>query len=90
MGKIIRILRWGWRGIEVWDALLALGVTPVLRVALISLVEVGCKQICHEIKDKGLVDISPRQEEITYGQPNFHHSVRKTLSMLTERGEVDR
>ena len=38
MGKVSRILRLGWRGIEVWDALLALGVTPMLRVALKSLV----------------------------------------------------
>ena len=41
-------------------------------------------------KDRGLVDISSEQEEITWGQPNFHHSVRKTLSVLAERGEVIR
>jgi len=68
-----------------------IGLTNAIRRVLESHGgAVGCKQVCHEIKDKGLVDISPRQEEITYGQPNFHHSVRKTLSMLTERGEVDR
>jgi len=38
MGAINRILRWGWRGIEVWDVLLALGVTPVLRASFINII----------------------------------------------------
>ena len=44
------------------------------------------RQICDEIRDKGLVDIMPQQEEITYGQPNFHHSVRRILSELVRKG----
>jgi hypothetical protein len=50
----------------------------------------SCKHICKEIKDRRLVDISPEQEEITYGQPKFHHSVRRILTELTRRGEVIR
>lgn len=38
------------------------------------------KKICHEIKDRGLVRITPEQEQITYGQPNFHHSIRCILT----------
>jgi len=67
------------------------GLTNAIRRALESHADaVSWKQICGEIKDKGLVDISPEQEEITYGQPNFHHSVRRILSELIKRGEVIR
>ena len=48
------------------------------------------KDICIEIKDRHLVHITPEQEEITYHQPNYYHSVRKILSTLVERGEVNR
>ncbi len=66
-----------------------IGLTNAIRQVLESHSgAVRCKQICYEIKDKGLVDISPEQEEITWGQPNFHHSVRKILSVLSERGEI--
>ena len=44
------------------------------------------KEICNEIKDRSLVNITPEQEEITYGQPNFHHSVRRILTELVRRG----
>jgi len=67
------------------------GLTNAIRQSLESHYNaVSWKQICDEIKDKGLVDISPEQEEITYGQPNFHHSVRRRLSELIKRGEVIR
>lgn len=67
------------------------GLTSAIRRVLDSHADaVNWKQICDEIKDKGLVDISPEQEEITYGQPNFHHSVRRILSELIKRGEVIR
>jgi len=48
------------------------------------------KDICDEIKYSGMVSITPEQEEQTYGQPNFHHSVRKRLSELVERRETNR
>ena len=68
-----------------------IGLTGAIRRALEDHADaVSWKQICDEIKDKGLVDISPEQEEITYGQPNFHHSVRRILSELIKRGEVIR
>ena len=67
------------------------GLTTAIRRVLESHDNaVWWKQICNEIKDKGFVDIIPQQEEITYGQPNFHHSVRRILSELVKRGEVNR
>ena len=48
------------------------------------------KDICQEIKDRHLVHITPEQEEITYGQPNYHHSVRRTLTALVRQGEANR
>jgi hypothetical protein len=48
------------------------------------------KDICDEIRYSGMVSITPEQEEQTYGQPNFHHSVRKRLSELVKRGETIR
>lgn len=48
------------------------------------------KDICNEIKDRKIVDITPEQEELTYGQPNFHHSVRRTLTNLVRNGEAIR
>ena len=48
------------------------------------------KDICDEIKDRKIVDITPEQEELTYGQPNFHHSVRRTLTTLVGSGEAIR
>lgn len=48
------------------------------------------REICYEIRDRGLVNIEPEQEELTYGQPNFHHSVRRMLSELVKRGEAIR
>ena len=68
-----------------------IGLTNAIRQVLMSHDDtVWWKQICDEIKDKGLVDIIPQQEEITYGQPNFHHSVRRILSELVKRGKVNR
>lgn len=68
-----------------------IGLTSAIRRVLEGHADaVNWKQICDEIKDKGLVDISPEQEEITYGQPNFHHSVRRILYELIKRGEVIR
>lgn len=68
-----------------------MGLTNAIRQILKSHDEaVWWKQICDEIKDKGLLDITPQQEEITYGQPNFHHSVRRILSELVKRGEIIR
>ena len=67
------------------------GLTNAIRQVLESHDNpVWWKQICNEIRDKGLVDIIPEQEEITYGQPNFYHSVRRILSELIKKGEVVR
>lgn len=46
------------------------------------------KEIANRIR--AYVDITPEQEEETYGQPNFHHSIRKTLSMLVSKGKIIR
>jgi hypothetical protein len=48
------------------------------------------KDICYEIRYGGVVSITPEQEEETYGQPNFQHSVRRILSELVKRGETIR
>jgi hypothetical protein len=48
------------------------------------------REICLEIRSNDLVHISPEQEEITYGQPNFYHSVRRTLTELMRRGDITR
>ncbi|MCJ7656118.1 MAG: hypothetical protein MUO97_12635 [Dehalococcoidia bacterium] len=48
------------------------------------------REICLEIRGKCLVHIAPEQEEITYDQPNFYHSVRRMLTGLVRRGEVAR
>jgi hypothetical protein len=48
------------------------------------------KDICDEISSDGIVDISSEQEEETYGQPNFQHSVRRILSELVNRREIIR
>lgn len=48
------------------------------------------KDICLEIKDRNLVYIEPEQEELTHGQPNFHHSVRRILTELVRGREVMR
>jgi len=51
---------------------------------------ISSKDICHKIKDEGLVSLTAEQEEITYGQPNFYHAVRRTLLELVRRGEAIR
>jgi hypothetical protein len=48
------------------------------------------EDICDEIRCGGIVSITPEQEEETYGQPNFQHSVRRILSELVKRGEIIR
>ena len=68
-----------------------IGLTHAIRQVLMSHDDaVWWKQICDEIKYQGLLHITPQQEEITYHQPNFHHSVRRILSMLVKIGEVNR
>jgi len=51
---------------------------------------ISSKDICHMIKDKGLVSITAEQEEITYCQPNFYHAVRRTLLGLVRKQEAVR
>jgi len=46
--------------------------------------------ICHEVKDRGLVSLTAEQKRITYNQPNFYHSVRRTILSLVIRGEAIR
>ena len=65
------------------------GLTDAIRQVLrghdtaLSWQEIG-------LEIRGLVHISPEQEEITYGQPNFYHSVRRILTELLRNGEVTR
>jgi hypothetical protein len=67
------------------------GLTDAIRQVLRDHNDaVWWKEICDEVKYGGLVHITPEQEEITYGQPNFHHSVRKILAVLVKRGEAIR
>lgn len=68
-----------------------IGLTNAIRKVLESHNDaVWWKDICYEIQERALVEITPEQEEITYGQPNWHHSVRKRLSELVSKGEVIR
>ena len=68
-----------------------IGLTDAIRKVLINHNDaVWWKQVCDEIKYQGMLNITPEQEEITFGQPNFHHSVRRILSELVKNGEVDR
>ena len=68
-----------------------IGLTNTIRQVLMSHDEaIWWKQICEEIIFRGLLNITPQQKAITYGQPNFHHSVRRILSELVKNGEVIR
>ena len=68
-----------------------IGLTYAIQQVLMNHDDaVWWKQICDEMVFRGLLNITPQQGEITYGQPNFHHSVRRILSELVKRGEVTR
>jgi len=68
-----------------------IGLTNAIRKVLESQNNaIWWKDICYKIQERNLVEITPEQEEITYGQPNWHHSVRKRLSELVTNGEVTR
>jgi len=68
-----------------------IGLTNAIRKVLENQTDaVWWKDICYKIQERDLVEITPEQEEITYGQPNWHHSVRKRLSELVTNGEVIR
>jgi predicted transcriptional regulator of viral defense system len=68
-----------------------IGLTDAIRKVLINHNDaVWWKQICDEIRYQGMLNITTEQEEITFGQPNFYHSVRRILSELVKNGEVDR
>ena len=65
------------------------GLTDAIRKVLRGYdTAISWQEICLEIR--GIVHISPEQEEITYGQPNFYHSVRRILSELVRRDKVTR
>jgi len=67
------------------------GLTNAIRQILKSHdTALSWREICLEIRGSGLLCIAPEQEEITYGQPNFYHSVRRTLTELVRRDEVTR
>ena len=68
-----------------------IGLTNAIRQVLMNHDDaIWWKQICEEIISRGLLNITLQQKEITYGQPNFHHSVRRILSELVKRREVIR
>ena len=52
--------------------------------------DVDTLTICKEIKTKGLVEITQEQEEITYGRPNYYHSVRRIPTELVRSGDLER
>jgi len=64
------------------------GLTQTIRQVLEVGDTIGWREICDEIKTR--IYMTPEQKEITYGQPNFQHSVRRILSELVKRGEVIR
>jgi hypothetical protein len=67
------------------------GLTDAIRQVLRDYdTALSWREICLEIRGKYLVHIEPEQEEITYDQPNFYHSVRRILTELVRRGEVTR
>lgn len=66
-----------------------IGLTNAIRDVLESHSQaIQWKYICCEIQKRNLVEITPEQREITYGQPNWHHSVRRILSELGRKGEI--
>lgn len=48
----------------------------------------SCQEIYAEVARRK--HLTNEQMELTYGQPNFQHSVRRRLSTLVEEREVDR
>jgi len=46
--------------------------------------------ICHEVKERNLVSLTAEHKRKTYGQPNFYHSVRRTILGLVRTGEAIR
>lgn len=67
------------------------GLTDAIRQVLKEhYYPMSWEDICDEIKCGGIVSITLEQEEETYGQPNFQHSVRRILSELVKRGETIR
>jgi hypothetical protein len=66
-----------------------IGLTNAIRKVLENHNDaISWKDICYKIQERTLVEIAPAQEEITYVQPNWHHSVRRILSELVSNGEV--
>lgn len=64
------------------------GLVKAVRQSFEDGSTISLAEIYEEVKKK--VDLTSEQEEITYGQPNFQHSVRRTLSTLVEKGEIIR
>lgn len=46
------------------------------------------KDVCDGIVSNSLVAIEPAQEEITWNQPNYQHSVRRILSELVKNQQA--
>ena len=59
-------------------------IRQVLRVDRVLCLE----EIYAEVRTR--LDLTSEQKEITYGRPNFEHTVRSILSDLVQRGEVIR
>jgi hypothetical protein len=64
------------------------GLFEVIRQALEEGGTLSVGDIYEKVKKN--IDLTPEQKEITHGQPNFHHSVRKVLFRLMKNGEIVR
>lgn len=66
------------------------GLTDTIRQVLGEAFpsDVSLKEIYAKVRYR--LDITPEQEEITYGQPNYQHSVRRILTELVRSGQVAR
>ena len=65
------------------------GLTQIIKQILEkSEAVLGLKEIYDNVEN--IVQLTPEQKEITYGRPNYQHSVRRILTVLVERGEAIR
>lgn len=62
------------------------GLFKTVRQALEDGSTLSVGDIYEEVKQN--IDLTPEEKEITWGQPSFHHSVRKALFCLMKKGEI--
>lgn len=67
------------------------GLTDVVKKCLCEKnTTISLQEIYECIKNDETLEISQEQNEITYYQPNWHHSVRRILAELVRNNEVKR